>query len=60
MNPIVHCRDFGPDPELFRFLGWDRRENKPEKGFELDYKVTFSPKGLSGQKLEYRPPVLCR
>lgn len=26
----------------------------------MDYKVTFSPKGLSGQRLEFRPPALCR
>ncbi|KAL3146814.1 hypothetical protein ABBQ38_014791 [Trebouxia sp. C0009 RCD-2024] len=56
----VKTRHFSPETELFQFLGWDPRENQPQKGFAMDYKVTFSPKGLSGQQLEFRPPALCR
>lgn len=53
-------RIFEPGAELFKFLGSDTKDGKPQAGFDVNYKVAFSAENLLQQKLYYRPPALCR
>jgi hypothetical protein len=52
------CRHFKDDAELFQYMGVDKR-SKPQDGFEFSYKVNFGA-ALNAQKVEFRPPALCR
>ena len=55
------CRHFEEGTQLFQFLQHDLREGIAQRGFGLDYKVTFSgPAGLSAQKLDFQPPAMCK
>ena len=52
------CRHFKDDAELFQYMGVDKR-SEPQDGFEFSYKVNFG-NALNAQKVEFRPPALCR
>jgi len=39
-------------------MGVDKR-SEPQDGFEFSYKVNFG-NALNAQKVEFRPPALCR
>ena len=51
-------RHFKDDAELFQYMGVDKR-SEPQDGFEFSYKVNFG-NALNPQKVEFRPPALCR
>ena len=51
-------RHFKDDAELFQYMGVDKR-SEPQDGFEFSYKVNFG-NALNAQKVEFRPPALCR